>query len=61
MSVHHIGKVSIRDPLRCRRSHFCEVLFKLKPNTTKEQIAELKDTVKAMVGQIPGLQKAIAQ
>jgi hypothetical protein len=33
------------------------VLFKLKPNTSPEKIAELKKAAGAMVGQIPGLQK----
>ncbi|KAK5173514.1 uncharacterized protein LTR77_002195 [Saxophila tyrrhenica] len=30
------------------------VLFKLKPETTKEQVSELEATVKDMVGKIPG-------
>lgn len=33
------------------------VLFKLKPDTTKDQVSELESTVKGMVGQIPGLIK----
>ena len=31
-----------------------EVLFKLKPSTTKEQISELKEAAKNMVGKVPG-------
>jgi hypothetical protein len=53
MTVHHIGEL-ITSTLYSVVLIELPVLFKMKPNTTKEQISELESAVEGMVGHIPG-------